>query len=225
VEQLIPLLAGERSEAMITGAELLKAGEAAQELDKAVGLIANVVEKLKAQPDAAALKLTQALGEIAKTLQVVEGATTEFLSLGIDQGALTTKSKLLLDISAGSLTTEVQRGRGHCHVIGNIYYTYLDKWFARVLKKTNDYQPIKDVFARLGNADVDLFYYLETLTGKLEKEAGDVLDLVVMHQEPAARVRVLSSLPVLQPLRKTMAKTMQTLYSVRNEFIDITGTV
>lgn len=209
---------------MLTGAELAAAAKAAQELDKAVGVIAKVVGKLKAQPDIAAQKLAQALGEVAKTLQVVENTTSEFLSLGIDQGALATRSKLLLEISGGSLTTEVERGRGHCHVIDNIYRSYLDKWFARVLKKTNDYESIKLVFKRLGNADGELFYDLEQLAAKLEKEAGEVLELVVKRQEKKARSRVLSALPALQPLRKTMSKTMQTLYTMQSDFIDISGT-
>lgn len=209
---------------MLTGAELAAAGKAAEELDKAVGIIAKVVGKLKAQPDIAAQKLAQALGEVAKTLQVVENTTSEFLSLGIDQGALSTRSKLLLEISGGSLTTEVKRGRGHCHVIGNIYWTYLDKWFARVFKKTNEYESIKLVFQQLGNADDDLFHDLEQLADKLEKEAGDVLELVIKRQEKKARARVLSALHALQPMRKTMSKTMQTLYTMQSEFIDITGT-
>lgn len=210
---------------MLTGAELVAAGKAAQELDKAVGMIAKVVGKLKTQPDIAAQKLAQALGEVAKTLQVVENTTSEFLSLGIDQGALATRSKLLLEISGGSLTTEVERGRGHCHVIGNIYWAYLDKWFAKVLKKTNDYDSIKLVFEKLGNADTDLFNDLEQVAAKLEKEAGDVLELVIKGQEKKARSQVLSALTALQPLRKTMSKTMQALYTMQTDFIDITGTV
>lgn len=208
---------------MVTGAEFAVAGKAADELDKAVGIIAKVVAKLKTQPDIAAQKVAQALGEVAKTLLVVENTTSEFLSLGIDDGALAKRSKLLLEISGGSLTTEVKRGRGHCHVIGNIYSQYLDKWFARVLKK-KDYESIKGVFEKLGDADDDLFYHLEQLAAKLEKEAGDVLELVIKGQEKEARSRVLSALTALQPLRKTMSKTMQTLYTMQTDFIDITGT-
>src|SRR5262245_1713243 len=210
------------NEAKMTGLELLAAAKAADELDKGIGVIAKVVGKLKAQPDIAAQKLAQALGEVAKTLQVVENTASEYLSLGIDKGALATKSKLLLEISSGSLATEVKRGRGHCHVIGNIYWTYLDKWFARVLKKTNDYDAIKTVFQRLGNADDDLFNDLEQLAAELEKEAGEVLELVVKRQEKKAQARVLSALQTLQPVRKTMSKTMQTLYTMKTEFIDIT---
>lgn len=125
------------------------------------------------------------------------------------QGALGTRSKLLLEISGGSLKTEVKRGRGHCHVIGNIYRIYLDKWFARVFKEKNDYESVKLVFETLGNADDDLFYDLEQLAAKLEKEAGDVLELVIKGQEKKARTRVLSALPVLQPAPPSETRALQ----------------
>ncbi len=198
--------------------------KSAEELDKAVGIVAQLVGKLKAQPDLAAQKLGQALGEVAKTLQVVDSAASQFLSLGIDEGALAKNSKLLLDIDAGSLSTEVKRGRGHCHVIGEIYWKYLDKWFARAFDG-NEYQSAKEVFQELGNADRDLFEDLEKVAVTLEAEAGAVLDLVVNAQEANARSRVLSALPALRPLRKTISKTIQTLYSMQSEFVDITGAV
>jgi hypothetical protein len=96
--------------------DVIAAVKSAEELDKAIDIVEKLVGKLKAQPDLAAEKLGQALGEIAKTLQVVDNSASQFLSLGIDDGALTKNSKLLLDIDGGSLRTEVERGRGHCHL-------------------------------------------------------------------------------------------------------------
>jgi prefoldin subunit 5 len=55
--------------------------KAAEDIDKAVGIVAKLVAKLKAQPDLAAEKLGQALGEVAKTLQVVDNATSQYLRL------------------------------------------------------------------------------------------------------------------------------------------------
>src|SRR5437763_1906802 len=129
--------------------------KAAEDLDKAIGIIAKLMEKLKTKPDLAAQKLGQALGEAAKTLQAVDVAASEFLSLAIDEGALAKNSKLLLDIEGGRLRTEVERGRGHCHVIGEIYSKYLDKWFASVVA-ADEYALVSGVFCDLGNADADL---------------------------------------------------------------------
>ena len=204
--------------------DLSVAVKSAEELDKAVGIVAKLVGKLQAKPDLAAQKLGQALGEVAKTLQVVDNAASQFLSLGIDEGALGKNSRLLLDIDAGGLSTEVKRGRGHCHVIGEIYWKYLDKWFERAFDG-NEYASVRRVFQDLGNADRDLFDDLEKVAGTLEAEARVALDFVVQGEEANARTRVLSALPALRPLRKTISKTMQTLYSMQSEFVDITGAV
>ena len=204
--------------------EIGGAVKAAEELDKAVGIIAKLVSKLKGQPDLAAQKLAQALGEVAKTLQVVDNAATEFLSLGIDEGALEKNSKRLLDIDGGRLSAEVERGRGHCHIIGEIYWKYLDRWFQRVFQE-NEYDSVRTVFMDLGNADNDLFRDLASVASKLEEEAGHVLNLVVEGDNGQGRARVLSALPVLRPLRRTMSKTMQTLYAMQSDFVDMTGAV
>jgi len=204
--------------------DLFAAAKSADELDKAVGVIAKVIGKLKAQPDIAAQKLGQALEEIARTLQTVDGAASTYLSLGIDDGALEKNSALLLHIEGGTLAADVARGLGHCHHIGGIYHAHLNKWFSRVLSP-DEQRSMRDVFDRLGNADRDLFDDLGRVAATLQKEAEAVLDLVVRGQKESARARVLSSLSDLRPLRKTIARTMQTLYSLKNEFADITGVV
>jgi len=130
--------------------------KSAEELDKAVGIVAKLIGKLKAKPDLAAQKFGQALGEVAKTLKAVDNAASQFLSLGIDEGALAKSSKLLLDIDADSLRTKVERGRGHCHVIDEIFRKYLDQWFERVFHR-DEYASVKVVFEELGSVDSGLF--------------------------------------------------------------------
>lgn len=198
--------------------------KSAEDLDKAVGCIASLIGKLKAKPDLAAQKLGQALSEVAKTLQAVDSATSEFLSLGIDEGALDKDSKLLLEIDGGCLSTEVRRGGGHCHVIAEIHRKYLDKWFQKALHG-EEYDSMKDVFTRLGEADLRLFEDLENITLTLQAEAGAVLELVLQGQKAVARDRILSVLPALRPLRKTISRTMQSIYSMEGEFLDITSAV
>jgi hypothetical protein len=198
--------------------------KSAQELDSAVGILAKYIGKLKAHPDLAAEKLGQALGEVAKTLQVVDNAASQYLSLGIDEGALAKNSKLLLDIDVGVLATEVDRGRGHCHKIREIYAKYLDKWFERALSR-DEHASVREVFSGLQNADSDLFVDLTTVAEKLQQEAGVVLGFVVGGDEASARARVLSALPDLRPLRKSISKTMQTLYAMQSDFVDITSAV
>ena len=204
--------------------DLLTAVKSAQEIDKAVGIIAKVIGKLKAQPDVAAQKLGQALEEVAKTLQAIDGAASSYLSLGIDEGALEKNSQLLLRIEGGTLATEVRKGLGHCHLIWQIYRAYLDKWFSKVLAP-DEQAAMADVFQRLGSADNDLFADLGRVADTLQQEAAAALDLVVNGEQQKARDRVLQLLPSLRPLRRTIASTMQTLYGLKAEFADIAGVV
>ena len=202
--------------------DLIAAAKSAQEIDKAVGLIAKIVGKLKAQPDIAALKLGQALEEVAKTLQVVDSAASSFLSLGIDEGALDKNGALLLHIQSGNLAKDVEKGLGHCHRIWRIYEDHLNKWFSNVLAP-DEQASMQTVFDRLGNADLDLFADLGRVAETLQAEAQAVLGLVVKADKTQARARVWSSLPSLMPLQKTMAGTMTKLYGLKNDFADIAG--
>jgi hypothetical protein len=83
------------------------------------------------------------------------------VSLGIDEGAVAKNSRLLLEIDGGRLSADVQRGRGHCHVIGHIYRNYLDKWLSKALN-ADEYASIGAAFQTLGDADRHLFEDLET---------------------------------------------------------------
>ena len=204
--------------------DLLLALKAAQDVDKFVGAIAKVATSLKAQPDVAAVKLTQALGEVSKTLEVVNRATSDYLSLGVDDGALAKSSKLLLEIESGSLRTEVERGRGHCHKIEHIYSNYLNKWFSRVLDPQES-AAVSKAFSSLGDADGTLFYQLERVADALQKEAGDVLDLVVKNDQQGAQEKVKSAMAELRPLRKQLSQTMLTIYSMQTQFVDATGAI
>lgn len=191
---------------------------AAKQLQEAIGLIGKLAGALSAKPDLAALKLAQALDEVGKTLQAVDGAVSTYLSLGIDQGALERQSKLLLDITGGTLATEIARGRGHCHVIGEIYWRHLHTWFGRALN-LQDQQVSEQVFTRLGDADADLFEQLESLGRLMQEEAGEVLTLVVAGRAPEAKQRILAALVTLQPIRTSIAGTMQELYRLKGQFV------
>jgi hypothetical protein len=204
--------------------DVIAAAKSAETIDKSVGIIAKAIGKLKAQPDVAAQKLGQALEEVARTLQVVDGAASSYLSLGIDEGALDKNSQLLLYIESGKLKTDVEDGLGHCHRIGYIYQTFLNKWFSKALAP-DEQASMEAVFQRLGSADDDMFSDLGRVAEILQHEAESVLDLVVKGDNANARKKVLEALPALRPLRKTIAGTMQKLYGLKNDFADIAGVV
>jgi hypothetical protein len=202
--------------------ETAAALESIKKADEALGIIGKLVAKLKAQPDLAALKLAEALDEIGKTWQVMDTAITQFLKLGIDSDAMEKGSEVLLRIEGGGLLNEVKDGRGHCHIIGNIFYKYLDRWFAEVLKG-EELDSIRRVFDMLSEADDDVFLYMENVAEQLQTEATQVLDMVSTGKVNEAKSRVLAFRKELQPLRLGMSGTLQKLYNLKSDFIQISG--
>ena len=194
--------------------ETAAALESIKKADEALGIIGKLVAKLKAQPDLAALKLAEALDEIGKTWQVMDTAITQFLKLGIDSDAMEKGSEVLLRIEGGGLLNEVKDGRGHCHIIGNIFYKYLDRWFAEVLKG-EELNSIRRVFDMLSEADDDVFLYMENVAEQLQTEATQVLDMVSTSKVKEAKSRVLAFRKELQPLRLGMSGTLQKLYNLQ----------
>lgn len=131
-------------------------------------------------------------------------------------------SPALLEVQGGRLLAEVERGRGHCHRIGAIYRTFLDKWFSKTLDPT-DYVLVKEVFASLGIADEDMFRGLVDLARKLQAEADQVLDMIFTGRPEDARTQVRTAYVTLKPLRVQLGQAMAKLYSLRNEFVEMAG--
>jgi hypothetical protein len=198
--------------------------ETVKKVDEALGIIGKLVAQLKAQPDAAALKLAEALEEIRKTWVVMDDTFTDYLKLGIEQDALKAGSEILLKIEGGELLVQVKNGRGHCSVIRNIYDRYLSRWFERALKGA-DLAAMHQVFNLLADADDTLFRSMEDLAGQLQKEATEVLDIFSGGNVDGARQRILSTRKQLGPLRLAMSETLAKLYGLKSEFIEISGTV
>jgi hypothetical protein len=192
---------------------------AAKELDEAVGLVAKVLGKLKANPDAAALKLTEALDEIGKTYRAVDEGIAAYLGLGLVAQRADVGSQALLAVQGGQLLAEVERGRGHCHRIQAIYRRYLDKWLAKAL--ANDFAEIERTFLRLGEADLDLFRGLVDLARTLQAEADAVLDLILADKIGDAQAHVRASYAALKPIRQQLGDGMTRLLALRNEFLEI----
>jgi hypothetical protein len=202
--------------------EIQGALAAIKKVDEAVGILARLVSKLKGDPDHEAAKLAEALDEVAKTWRVMDEAVSNYLRLGIDEDALNKGSEVLLKIEGGSLLVTVKQGRGHCHVIGNIFGTYLDRWFQRVLNG-KDLDAVRDVFYMLSNADDDVFANMEHMAGQLQTEANGVLSMVAQGNVRDAKAHVLSVRNDLHPFRVATSAAMAKLYDLRAKFIEIAG--
>ena len=196
----------------------------AQKLSWAIEQLSKVVKGLKADPDVAAAKLAEALDEIAKTYQVVDVALSEYVTMAFDDDALQHGAGKLVELEGGRLSVMVEKGRGHCTVVQNIYQRHLDAWFNRALN-TADYAIVHEVFDTFHEGDVDAFLHMSTITGEVESDASEALNLVSNGETDRAREHILDAYRALRPLRQEIAKAMKNLYSLKNEFIELSGAV
>jgi hypothetical protein len=204
----------------------LTAIAAVKQADEALGVIERLLAKLRAQPDIAAVKLSDALNEIVKTYRAVDQALNAYASLAIDEDALTTRSQELLTIAGGSLSVQVEDGRGSSFKIYNIYQVHLKRWFERVLNSAEQSE-IERVFiwpGGLGDADETLFLRLTDLVKQLEDEAKNVLTLVIEKHPDQAKQSVLRTYKTLAPVQQAMAQAMQRMFALKNDFIQVAET-
>lgn len=193
---------------------------AAKHVDEAVGLIARLVGKLRAQPDIAAVKLSLALTEVVKTYSVVDDAIAMYVSLAIDKDALTAKSQQLASLAGGALTTRVEEGRGRCSVIDRIYWEDLHRWFERALNRAEQVQ-MERAFERLGSADQDVFRTLADVADQLTSDTARLVDLAIQDRQDDARAHIKDTYRELRDVQGTMAEGIQRLYKLKDEFMDI----
>ena len=80
---------------------------------------------------------------------------------------------------------------------------------------------VRQVFKSLGKADIDVFFSMERVAMQLQEEATQVLNMVIQEERDTARKRVLGLRKELGPLRLGMTGTLQKLYSLKRQFINI----
>jgi hypothetical protein len=197
--------------------------EAVTRLDQCLEIIAKYVARLKADPDRAASKLSDALDEVEKSCRSVDDAVAQYLGLGFSPEQLK-ESSTLLQIGGGALLITVQRGLGSCHKIRNIYENDLNRWFERVFKKdTASYKDLEKVFTELNWGDQSLFQVMGMAAERVQFLANEALDLAKFQKYQEAQRQILSSLSELNPLRQEINKLLAKLFGLRVEFIEISG--
>jgi hypothetical protein len=204
---------------MIEAATVISGAEAVKTAEDAVSVIGRLVNKLRAHPDLAALKLSEALNEIMKTYLVVDEAFNTYFSLA-EKGALKSRTKDLYAISGGRLTATVAAGKGDCYKIYVIYRDYLDKWFAKVFNKT-DLEEMRDAFQSpggLSDTDDSLFDALGQIAEQLEQEARGLIKQVQTGKGRDARRTIMTTYETLAPIRAEMSATIRQMYELKNEF-------
>ena len=201
---------------------ILGVPDALKKLEEGVEVVTRLASKLKADPDAAAAKLADALGEIEKTCGALDDAFKKYLQLAFETQPA--NAAVLLEISGGGLVATVERGRGHCHEIGNIYTHYLNRWFDRVFRgNTQERAELRQLFETLGDADRDVFQQMIEMARVAQKQADVVLAHLSSDQVGKARAELRTSYTQLNPLRVRLNELLARLLALKAQFIQIAG--
>jgi hypothetical protein len=158
--------------------------------------------------------LDAALGEVGKTYAAVRSAITRFLAPALVPGPLDPQP--FIEMERGELTSDIERGRGHCERIATLYGRYgglrdaiKGRIAADVLHQADE------TFGRLGIADGDLFAQLMQIGEVLTGESRAIIDMLFEGRGDAARQRIAAGRAKLAPLERDLAAAITELQQIQ----------
>jgi len=182
------------------------------------GTLVQLVDRLKAQPDTAAVHMNRALDEIKKTCVAFDDAVNAFAEF-VDQPRVAT----LIRLQGGHLAQDVESGRGHCHVVKQIYDRYLNTWFQRAFGDPNERIMVEHIFTTFEQGDTDLFHWLTMLAVELQAEATALIPLYRAQDHATVHANAWRVLDELAPVQREINNLGAALFKLRNELLDVTA--
>ena len=188
-----------------------------------IGLLEAVKAKLVRQPDVAATKLVAVLEELEKSFLAFEAEVVPFLSITLAPGPdYRADVARLYELDGGSLWARVNKARGHCGKIGNLYDAYLNPWFQRVTDLSNQERTsLAKLFAELRNVDHDMVDHLNKATGWLTTCAHKVLEQFEAGKVAEANQTIVDFRKEILPLRRSLSKALAVLLELESDFISM----
>lgn len=197
------------------------------ELIKDLGIFDKLKNKLIAQPDIAGKHLAEVLGELVKTFEAIDIELVNYLGIWFDPtnpAQRATERRKLLEFTGDRVKVRMNQARGHCHKIANIYETYLDKWFKRVLN-ANEYYSMDSLFEKLGSSDDSLIYRINRLSDWLKNNANEILNLLDENNYALANEKIRKDRLEVDPQREKLAKIIDKMQKLQAKFVEITKTL
>jgi len=151
--------------------------------------------------------LRDALRGVRQTYEVVIDAIDQFLA------PLTTKSRLELvryiPIASGRMVEEIERQRGHCKRITQIYIEsggLRESLPSTVRSEAKD--ALDDLMLSMAGADADLFQQMTAVGSALAKEGAVITNLLLAEQAQFAEAHLRQCASKLLPLQQELAQGM-----------------
>jgi hypothetical protein len=198
-------------------------------VDEAIAILEKYKTKLIGDYDTAYLKLDEAMDEIDKMVDSILTWLKKFIYLNLNEAdedlsdeARRAKLKLLLlDFEMNAMTKNIEKSRGHCFRVGNIYNKYLENFFSKKLN-SKELEDARHAFLILGNMDGSLYTAMERLCEFLSQNASQLNQLLDdgKSMEDIRKEHETTKEELLQ-IYKQVSGTMERMYKVRNWFIQI----
>lgn len=189
-----------------------------------VGAIEAVKGKLLSQPDPAAEKLIIALEEIYKIYLTLEEALTSYLSVWLDpeNPELAKAKAVLIGLEGGETQARMEKSRGSCRKITNIYERYLRGWFSKVLNK-DEAEQLRALFREMADFDSYMVDAIVAVSKWLTLQASETLELLRVGDMSGAQQQVDAARREILPDRRAISRVIGDLLKLQAEFTEVSG--
>lgn len=193
-----------------------------KKVDEAVSILDKYKCKLKGDYDTAYLKLDEALDEIDKMVESILEQLKKFMYLETDDRIREELEKDLFDFEVNSMGKRIEKSRGHCHKVDNIYGKYLDGFFSTRLN-TDELKEMRHAFLMLSNMDGYLYTAIEQISEDLSQKAEGVKEMLDDKEISIEQIKKKhkSYRNELLHAYKALSGTMEKIFKVRNWFIQV----
>jgi CHASE3 domain sensor protein len=121
--------------------------------------------------------------------------------------------------AAGDHVTPMRHGHGDCQKISWIYDTYLNTWFADVLKPEES-EELRKLFRELSESDSYMVDALMQTANWLQQEAEETVILIQQEDYEGAQRRVGAVWGQWTPLMEDLHRSSQRLWDLQRAFIE-----
>ena len=192
-------------------------------LDK-LGALDRVILKLKSNPDKAAGRLNQALGELKLGYTALHNEMVALGGLSWEPEDLAETRDRLRALRSGQLKVELARMKGSCTLINNIYQRYLRGWFDRVLTSAES-TSLENLFMDLATMDGRFIGSADALSDVAQHHATEALRLLDAGDMAGAAILTLELDARLVPMIGQLSSHMARMWEMQAEFMGISGAV
>lgn len=173
-------------------------------LRDAIALIRGAASTPERQRQLAGTRLHEAVDEIARSFEVIEGQLVALLAADVTSPDA---RRMLIGLEGGSARLPLASMRGHCSTIGEIWEKDLSTVFQR-LTSGAELAVIEDAFRQLDNLDGIILRTANELAVGLAEEAAMLLDAIDRGTPQDAQARQLQIRAEVRGLRQLVNETL-----------------